>query len=62
MLVAGVATVAFRLALWGLTRGGWLRPEDIPGSLSFVAFYGFFVAVVWLCEQPGRKKASQVGR
>ena len=61
MLVAGLATVAFRLALWGLTRGGWLRPEDIPGSLSFVAFYGFFVAVVWLSEPSGRQKTSRLG-
>ena len=61
MLFAGMATVAFRLALWGLKCGGWLRPEDIPGSLSFVAFYMFFVAVVWLSEPSGRQEASQLG-
>jgi len=55
-IAAAVATGVFRLALWGLTQGGWLRPEDTPGRLAFLGFYLFFVAVIWLGEHPFRRR------
>lgn len=58
LLIAGAATGVFRLALWSLILGGWLRPEDIPGALAFLAYYLFFVAVIWLGELPVRRRIS----
>jgi hypothetical protein len=53
-VVAAFATAVFRLTLWLMTRSAVLTAEDIPGALAFLAFYLFFVAIVWLGQRPHR--------
>ena len=60
-VVALLATGLFRLVLGVMKNSGWLVREDIPGSYAFVAFYFFFVAVVWLANKPHRDFMSGSG-
>ena len=60
-LVALLATLLFRFILALMTQDGMLGPEDIPGPYAFVAFYAFFLAVVWLAYKPHRDFMSGSG-
>ena len=60
-LVALLATLLFRFVLALMTQDGMLGSEDIPGPYAFVAFYAFFLAVVWLACKPHRDFMSGSG-
>lgn len=60
-LVALLATLLFRFVLALMIHDGVLGSEDIPGPYSFVAFYAFFLAVVWLAFKPHRDFMSGSG-
>lgn len=59
-VVALLATGLFRLVLLAMRNSGWLVNEDLPGAYAFVAFYFFFVAVVWLANKPHREMVTHL--
>ncbi len=60
-LVALLATLLFRFVLALMTQDGMLGQDDIPSLYAFVAFYAFFLAVVWLAYKPHRDFISGSG-
>ena len=56
--VAASATLAFRLILGAFASTGVLMEDNIPGPGALCAFYLFFVAVVWLGQQPHRNSTE----